>query len=84
MGLTREQIKLCYQSNPLNEEEAIQDGLHKWQETEGDNCTWRDLLKAMKFAGISEQHCSQLVQELHQWMQGEEVTLGVEPSSAQC
>ena len=24
VGLTREQIKLCYQSNPLNEEEAIQ------------------------------------------------------------
>ena len=84
VGLTREQIKLCYQSNPLNEEEAIQDGLHKWQETQGDHCTWQVLLKAMTFAGISEQHCSQLVQELHQWMQGEEVPLGLEPSCAQC
>ena len=84
VGLTREQIQLCYQSNPRNEEEAIQDGLKKWQETQGDNCTWQDLLEAMTFAGISEQHCSQLVQELHQWLQGEDVTLGVEPSSAQC
>ena len=84
VGLTTAQIELCYQNNPLNEEEAIQDGLHKWQETQGDLCTWQDLLEAMTFAGIAEQHCSQLVQELHQWMQGEEVTLGVEPSCAQC
>ena len=58
--------------------------LHKWQETQGDHCTWKDLLEAMTFAGIAEQHCSQLVQELHQWMQGEEVPLGLEPSCAQC
>ena len=83
LGLTPELIDLCYQNNPRNEEEAIQVGLKKWQ-TQGDNCTWQDLLEAMTFAGISEQHCSQLVQELHQWLQGEEVTLGVEPSSAQC
>ncbi len=68
LRLTREQIQLCYESNPLNEEEAIQDGLHKWQETQGDHCTWQDLLEAMKFAGIAEQHCKELVQEIHQWM----------------
>ena len=84
LGLTPGSIDLCYQDNPRNEEEAIQDGLKKWQETQGDNCTWQDLLEAMTFAGIAEQHCSQLVQELHQWLQGEDVTLGVEPSSAQC
>jgi len=83
LGLTPELIDLCYQNNPRNEEKAIQVGLKKWQ-TQGDNCTWQDLLEAMTFAGISEQHCSQLVQELHQWLQGEEGTLGVEPSSARC
>ena len=82
LGLTPELIDLCYQDNPRNEEEAIQDGLKKWQ-TQGDHCTWQDLLEAMKFAGMAEQHCSQLVQELHQWMQGEEVPLGLEPSCAQ-
>ena len=71
VGLTREQINMCYQSNPRNEEEAIQDGLHKWQETQGDHCTWQDLLKAMKYAGIAEQHCRNLEEELCQWKQCE-------------
>ena len=73
MGLTRAQIKLCYQSNPLDEEEAIQDGLDKWQETQGDHCTWQELLEAMKFAGIAKQHCKELVEDLcqDQWMQGD-------------
>ena len=83
LGLTPELIDLCYQDNPRNEEEAIQVGLKKWQ-TQGDHCTWQDLLEGMTFAGFGEQRCSQLVQELHQWMQGEEVPLGLEPSSAPC
>ena len=70
VGLTRAQIQLCYQINPLNEEEAIQDGLHQWSETHSD-CTWQVLLDAMAFAGIAQQHCRELVQELHQRMQGE-------------
>ena len=65
LELTREQIQLCYQSNPLNEVEAIQDGLHKWSETHRDRCTWEVLLKAMADADIAQQHCRELVEELH-------------------
>ena len=82
MGLTQPEIKLCYQNNPLNEEEAIQDGLHKWKETHGDCCTWQVLLGAMKFAGIAQQHCSELVEELHQRMQCEWVTFPSDMHSA--
>ena len=81
LGLTSQEIKLCYQNNPLNEEEAIQDGLEKWRETHGDHCTWQAVIEAMKFAGIAQQHCSELVEELHQRMQGE-VTFPVTHSSA--
>ena len=71
VGLSPQEIKLCYQSNPSSEEEAIQDGLIKWWETGGDRCTWQVLLDAMKFAHITQQHCTELVEELHQMMQGE-------------
>ena len=57
VGLTREQIKLCYQSNPLNREEAIQ----------GGHCTWQGILEAMKFAVVAAQHCRELEEELCQW-----------------
>ena len=89
MGLSPQEIKLCYQSNP-NEEEAIQDGLIKWWETGGDRCTWQVLLDAMKFAGIAQHHCTELVEELHQMMQGEvtfpliEVLLYTMPVVASC
>jgi len=66
LELTSERINICYQDNPRNEKEAIQDGLKRRQETQGDHCTWQVLLAAMKLAGIAEQHCSQLVQEVHQ------------------
>ena len=82
VGLTQPEIRLCYQNNPLNEEEAIQDGLNKWRETHSDCCTWQVLLGAMEFAGIAQQHCSELVEEL-QRMQGE-VTFPVKHSRAQC
>ena len=82
VGLSPQEIKLCYQSNP-NEEEAIQDGLIKWWETGGDCCTWQVLLNAMKFAGIAQQHCTELVEELHQMMQGE-VTFPLKYSCTQC
>ena len=71
VGLTRQEIKFCYQNNPFNEEEAIQDSLDKWRETHGDHCTWQVLLDAIKFAGIEQQHCSELVKELHHRMQGD-------------
>ena len=82
VGLTPQEIKFCYQNNPFNEEEAIQDGLDKWREIQGDHCTWQVLLEAMKFAGIAQQHCSELVEELQQRMQGD-VTFPVTHSCAQ-
>ena len=47
LGLTPERINLCYQDNPHDEEGAIQNGLIKWQETQGDHCAWQVLLEAM-------------------------------------
>ena len=73
LGLTTPQITLCYQNNPRNEEEAIQDGLNKWCETHSGNCTWQVLLNAMEFAGIAQHDCRKLVEELHQVMPGEEI-----------
>ena len=71
LGLTTPQINSCYQNNPRNEEEAIQDGLYKWCETHSGNCTWQVLLNAMEFAGIAQQDCRKLVEELRQALQGE-------------
>ena len=65
LELTTEEINFCYQNNPLNEEQAIQDGLNRWRDTRGDQCTWQVLTEAMQFAGISQQHCKELVEELH-------------------
>ena len=49
--LTSEEIRFCYQNKPLNEEEAIQDGLNKWRELGSQwlriYCTWKDLLDAI-------------------------------------
>ena len=83
VGLDPQEIKLCYQSNPGNEEEAIQDGLIKWWETHGDCCTWQVLLDAMRFAGIAQQHCTELVEELRQLNQSE-VTFLLKCSCTQC
>ena len=82
VGLAPEVIDQCYGSSTLDEEAAIQKGLLRWRETHGDRCTWQVLLEAMKFAGIAQQHCSELVEELHQRMQGE-VIFPVKHSCAQ-
>ena len=50
LGLTTSQIAQHYGANPLNEEEAIQDGLLAWIDKEDP--TWDDLLTAMETAGI--------------------------------
>ena len=71
VGLSPEVINQCYRIPGFDEEEAIQQGLHRWRETCGDCCTWQVLLGAMQFAGIAQQHCTELVEELHQIMQGE-------------
>ena len=82
VGLDPAAIEQCYGTPGLDEEEAIQKGLHKWRETHGDCCTWQVLLEAMKFAGIT-QHCTELVEELHQLMQGE-VTFPLKYCCTQC
>ena len=64
LGLTRAQIAKYYGMYPLNEEESVQDGLQAW--IGGDiNATWRDLLEAMKKAGIAIQQRDGLKKELH-------------------
>ena len=82
VGLDPAAIEQCYGTPGLDEEEAIQKGLHKWRETCGD-CTWQVLLDAIQFAGIAQQHCTELVEELHQMMQGE-VTFTLKCSCTQC
>ena len=70
VGLSPEVINQCYGTPGLDEEEVIQKGLHKWRETCGD-CTWQVLLNAMQFAGIAQNHCTELEEELNKMMQGE-------------
>ena len=57
-------IRACYGRHPLNEEEAVQDGLIKW--SEGQHPTWKVLLNAMEYAGIEQTHCQGLREELYQ------------------
>ena len=72
IGLAPETIKACYSSHPLNEEEAVQDGLNKWAEGHhGYSPTWRVLLNAMVYAGIGQQHCQGLREELYQMLRSE-------------
>ena len=83
-GLDPEVVNHCYGSPTLDEEAAIQKGMLKWRETHGNVplVVASPILEARKFAGIAQQHCSGLVEELHQRMQGE-VTFPVKHSCAQ-
>ena len=59
LGLDRPQIDGCFSKHPLNEVEAVQDGLQRWI---GDkDPTWGDLLKAMEYASIGVQHRSEFM-----------------------
>ena len=84
VGLDPEVVNHCYGSPTLDEEAAIQKGMLKWRETHGNVplIVASPILEAMKFADIVQQHCSELVEELHQRMQGE-VTFPVKHSCAQ-
>lgn len=64
LGHPPETIQACYVDNPLNEEAAVQAGLIKWTERDGDHCTWQVLLDAMRYAGIGAIHCKNLKDEL--------------------
>ena len=69
--LAPERIRACYGRHPLEEEEAVQDGLTKWAEGHhGYSPTWRVLLNAMEYAGVAQHHCQGLREELYQKLIG--------------
>ena len=71
IGLAPETIRACYGRHPLEEEEAVQDGLIKWAEGHhGYSCTWRVLLSTMEYAGVAQHHCQGLKEELYEKLAG--------------
>ena len=71
IGLAPETIRACYGRHPLEEEEAVQDGLIKWAEGHhGYSRTWRVLLTAMEYAGVAQHHCQGLKEELYRKLIG--------------
>ena len=72
IGLAPETIEACYSSYPRNEEEAVQTGLIKWAKgCHGYSSTWMVLLDAMAYAGVGQQHCQGLREELCQKLKSE-------------
>ena len=69
LGFDAATIRACYGRHPLNEEEAVQDGIIKW--SEGHHPTWKALLNAMEYAGIEQTHCQGLREELYQKLKSE-------------
>ena len=63
LGLTKAQIAKYYGMYPLNEEEAVQDGLQAWIGGSLES-SWSDLLEAMETAGIDIQQREGLKEEL--------------------
>lgn len=58
-------IHACFMNNPLNEEEAVQDGLIRWCEGKGyQPPTWRVLIEAMEYARFAQQNMQDLVDKL--------------------
>ena len=57
-------IQACFQSNPLNDEEAVQAGLIKWKDGQGLPPTWEVLIEAMDYAEIAQQHIDDLKKKL--------------------
>ena len=65
VGLTHTVISACFTSNPQNEEEAVQLGLIKWIEGQGEQPpTWAVLLQAMEYAQIAQQDVKGLKKKL--------------------
>ena len=62
LGLDAPQIEGCFSKYPLDEVEAVQDGLQGWVGEKDP--TWRELLEAMEYAKIGVQHCNELKQAL--------------------
>ena len=57
-------IQACFQSNPLNDEEAVQAGLIKWKDGQGLPPTWDVLINAMDYAEIAQQNMDNLKKTL--------------------
>ena len=56
VGLSAPTIKACFHSKPLNDEQAVQEGMIRWSEGKDTKPpTWEVLIVAMNYAGISEQ-----------------------------
>ena len=54
--LDSDTIEACFQSNPLNEEGAVQAGLIRWKDGQGRPPTWKVLIEAMEYAEVAQQH----------------------------
>ena len=64
VGLDSETIAACFNSHPLNEEEAVQAGLTKWCGGRGNEPpTWQVLFAAIEYAQIAKQHVNDLKKE---------------------
>ena len=76
VGLDPETINACYIKHPFSEEDAVQDGLIMWSGGHhSKTCTWKELLDAMVYARIGEQHCTGLRKELRQYSEGRSATV---------
>ena len=64
VGLDSETIAACFNSHPLNEEEAVQAGLIEWCGGQSKKPpTWQVLFAAMEYAQIAKQHVNDLKNE---------------------
>ena len=65
VGLVTMTIAACFSSNPLDDEEAVQDGLTRWSSGQGHQPpTWEVLISAMEYAAIAQQHIEALKKRL--------------------
>ena len=72
IGFDPPTIEACYGKHPLDEEEAVQEGLIKWAGGHhGYTPTWSVLLDAMAYAGVAQQYCQGLTGELYQRLKSE-------------
>lgn len=64
--LDSDTIEACFQNNPLNEEMAVQAGLIKWKDYQSQDfpATWGELIDAMEYAGVAQQHVAGLKAKL--------------------
>ena len=67
VGLLTETIDACFSSHPLDEEGAVQAGLTRWSGGQGHQPPTWQVLEAMTFAQIAQEH-----------VQGLKKTLGVQ------